>query len=171
MIEIRRSTATLALLTGLAGLAACAALRDIIQPPIFDIAEGRASQIRLLGPSVGRPLGGAELRVWARVENPNAFGFTLARLAGDLFLDRDRAAAVDLPLGLPLEANQDTVIPLDISISFADLPDLADQLLGALTGEALDYSLRGTLSVDAGPLGQPTFGPSTWLQGEVRVVR
>jgi hypothetical protein len=25
--------------------------------------------------------------------------------------------------------------------------------------------------VDAAPLGQPSFGPTTWLQGESRVLR
>ncbi|MGQ0715375.1 MAG: hypothetical protein ACT4PJ_16885, partial [Gemmatimonadaceae bacterium] len=73
--------------------------------------------------------------------------------------------------GLPLQASGDTVIPLDLSISFADIPELADEIAGALTGQTLEYALRGTLAVDAGPFGQPSFGPATWLQGEVRVVR
>lgn len=151
--------------------AACAALRDVVQPPQFAMADGRSSEIRLLGPSLGRPLGGAELRVWARVHNPNAFGFTLTRLAGNVFLDDEAAADIDLPLGLPLQASGDTIIPIDLAISFADIPGLADEVAGALTGQTLDYALRGTLAVDAGPLGQPSFGPSTWLSGEVRVVR
>jgi hypothetical protein len=27
------------------------------------------------------------------------------------------------------------------------------------------------VTVDAAPFGQPSFGPSTWLQGESRVIR
>ncbi|MBW3670853.1 MAG: efflux RND transporter permease subunit [Acidobacteria bacterium] len=47
----------------------------------------------------------------------------------------------------------------------------ANEIAGALTGQTLEYALRGTLAVDAGPLGQPSFGPSTWLRGDVQVVR
>lgn len=151
--------------------AACAALQNAILPPEFTMADGRSSEIRLLGPSLNRPLGGAELRVWAHVRNPNAFGFTLTRLAGNVFLDDEPAADIDLPLGLPLQASGDTIIPIDLAISFADIPELADEIAGAFAGQTLDYALRGTVAVDAGPLGQPSFGPSTWMQGEVRVVR
>lgn len=170
-----RRLAGLAGLAGVAGLTAllagCAALQNAIQAPEFTMAQGRSSEIRLLGPSIGRPLGGAEVRVWARVRNPNAFGFTLTRLAGNVFLSNEPAADVDLPLGLPLAAAGDTVIPIDVAISFADIPDLADEIAGAFAGQSLDYALRGTLAVDAGPFGEPSFGPSTWLSGEVRVVR
>lgn len=160
---------TLALTT--AAATSCATLGQIVQAPIFELAEGRNSNIRLLGPAIGRPLGGAELQVWARVHNPNPVGFTLSRLAGTVLLSDERAAEVDLPLGLPLEAAQDTVIPLNLTLSFADVPDLADRLRDAVTTGYVDYALHGTLAVDAGPLGQPTFGPRTWLQGDVRLTR
>ena len=163
--------AALAALAAAAIIPACAALNDIVQAPQFTMDQGRSSEIRLLGPSIGRPLGGAQVRVWARVHNPNGFGFTLTRLAGNVFLDDEPAADIDLPLGLPLQASGDTVIPIDLAISFADIPDLADEIAGAFAGQTLDYALRGTLAVDAGPFGQPSFGPSTWLTGEVRVVR
>jgi len=29
------------------------------------------------------------------------------------------------------------------------------------------FRLDGTVSIDAGPLGQPSFGPSTWLRGDL----
>ena len=167
-----RRIAVLATLAVLAGVpAACATLQNAIQAPQFTMAPGRSSEIRLLGPSIGRPLGGAEVRVWAHVRNPNAFGFTLTRLAGNVMLDDEPAADIDLPLGLPLQASGDTVIPIDVAISFADIPDLADEIAGAFAGQRLEYALRGTLGVDAGPFGQPSFGPSTWLTGEVQVVR
>jgi hypothetical protein len=162
----------LALLATLAvSSSACAALGEVLQPPIFELASGRSSQLRLLAPSVSRPLGGAEIQVWARVENPNPFGFTLSRLAGTVLLADRPAADVDFPLGLPLEASQDTVIPLSLTLSFADVPDLADQVRAALSRGVIDYALRGTVSVDAGALGRPTFGPSTWLSGDVQVLR
>lgn len=149
----------------------CATLGQMVQAPIFELASGQSSSVRLLGPSIGRPLGGAEIEVWARVENPNPVGFTLSRLAGTVLLSNDRAADIDLPLGLPLEAAQDTVIPLRLTLSFADVPDLADRIMDAFNRGTIDYALHGTLAVDAGALGQPTFGPRTWLQGEVDVRR
>jgi hypothetical protein len=167
---IRRIT-TVSAIAALASIGGCAALQDIVQPPLFDMAEGRTSEFRILGPAADRPLGGAQIRIWTRVRNPNSVGFTLTRMAGNLLLRGDHAATVDLPLGLPLPAAGDTVIPLDLNISFADLPGLADQLLAAVTGQRLDYSLRGTVGVDAGPFGEPTFGPTTWLSGEIQVVR
>lgn len=149
----------------------CAALGEVLQPPVFQLAPGRSSQLRLLAPSVSRPLGGAEIQVWARVENPNPFGFTLTRLAGNVLLGDQPAADVDFPLGLPLGAAQDTVIPLNLTLGFADVPGIADRLRDALSTGVIDYALRGTVSVDAGAFGQPTFGPSTWLAGDIRVLR
>jgi hypothetical protein len=166
----RRLRAFLAIGT-LVGLGACAALWTLVQPPIFDRAPDRESQFRIIGPSADRPLGGAQFRVWAHVQNPNNVGLTLTRLAGDLILEHQHAATVDLPLGLPLAAAGDTVIPIELTVSFADIPNLATQLLAAITGQSLNYSVEGTLGVDAGPLGTPTFGPRTWLSGDVQVVR
>lgn len=166
----RRVAALLVLLVA-ASLTRCATLGEIVQAPIFELAPDRESSLRVLTPTVTRPLGGAEIRVWARVENPNPVGFTLTRLTGTVLLADRRAADVDLPLGLPLEAAQDTVVPIALTVSFADLPDLADRVRDALSRGTIDYALRGTLAVDAGPLGQPTFGPRTWLAGDVPVLR
>ncbi len=152
-------------------LGACATLGNLIQPPTFNVADQSPSQLRLLGPSIEHPLGGAQLRVWARVRNPNAVGFTLTRLVGNVVLEDRPAADVDLPMGLPLQAVSDTVIPLDLAISFADIPNLAREIAAAVTGQPIAYALRGTVTVDAGPLGQPSFGPTTLLQGHVTVVR
>lgn len=154
-----------------AALAACATLGALIQPPTFDRVAGRDSELRLLGPSTSRPLGGAGVRVWARVGNPNAFGLTLSRLAGNLLLEGQQAATVDLPLGLPLVAQGDTIVPIDLNISFADVPGLANALRSAVTGNAISYSLVGNVVVDGGPLGDASFGPSTLLTGDLRVLR
>jgi hypothetical protein len=160
---------------GAAALAAtaggCATLSQIVQPPQLSVVEGRDTELRLIGPSATRPMGGAALRVWTRVQNPNAFGLTLSALQGSLFLENQRAGEVSFPLGLPLTATGDTIIPLDINVSFADLPGLADAVQRIVTRNMVAYRLDGTLTVDATPFGQPSFGPSTWLQGESRVVR
>ena len=155
----------------LAMTAACAEigrLGALVQPPRFEQDPSQPAEIRLVSPSLSRPLGGAAVRIWARVSNPNAFGFTLGTLRGRVFLEQSSAAEVDFPLGLPLGASEETVIPLDLSISFSDLPDLADVIRRAAGGDPIAYRLDGTIGVDAGRLGQPVFGPMTLLRGDVR---
>lgn len=156
-----------------AGSSGCAAalegLRTLIQPPQFSEADGQRAEIRLLGPGQGAgPLGGAAIRLYTRVRNPNPFGLTLSTLSGSLFLEGGRAAEADFPLGLPLAAGGDEVIPLDLRVSFADIPGLADAIRRAVSGQALDYRLDGTVGVDAGQLGTPSFGPMTLIAGEIR---
>jgi hypothetical protein len=167
----RRGAIAALALVGATVLPACAPFQNLLQPPTFDVAADRASEIRLLGPAAGRPLGGAQLRLWTHVHNPNTFGMTLTRLTGHLVLEGDHAAEIDLPLGLPLRAAADTIVPLDLSISFADLPGLANHIAGALTGQQIGYEVRGIIGVNAGPFGEPSFGPATWMAGEVQVVR
>src|SRR5207247_896485 len=116
----------------LAALAsACASLGGLaalVQAPRFETVPDRPAEFRLLGSGLGRPLGGAGVRLWARVENPNPLGLTLSTLNGSLLLesarsaDWPRAATLDLPLGLPLAARQQTEIPIDLTASFSDLP-------------------------------------------------
>ena len=71
-----------------------------------------------------------------------------------LALQGTRAATGDFPLGLPLGAAQQSVVPLDLTFSFSDVPGLA-----------------GTVGVDAGRLGTPTFGPMLLTRGDLRVLR
>ena len=103
-----------------------------------------------------------------RVTNPNPFGLTLGTLRGTLRLESAQAAEVDFPLGLPLRSGEETVVPIDLSVSFADIPGLADVIRQAAAREPVQYRLEGTIGVDAGSLGQPTFGPMTLLTGELR---
>lgn len=152
-------------LGGCAGLG----LGDVIRPPQFQAADTRDARIDLVGPSLNNPYGAARVRLYARVQNPNPFGLTLARLGGTLFLRDREAAGVNLPLGLPMEAGQDTIIPLELTVGLDDVPDLAQTLQDALRGGMLDYRLNGTVGVDAGALGTPTFGPMQLLEGRVRV--
>jgi hypothetical protein len=140
-----------------------------IQPLRFEAAQGRPAELRL-GNALGLPTG-ATLRLWAHVENPNTFGLTLASVVGSVYLEDTRAASVDFPLGLPLEAGIAQDIPLDVTIRFQDLPGLGGVVGRAVSGDPLAYRLDGRFSVDAGPLGQPSFGPSTLLRGEVRAFR
>ena len=107
--------------------------------------------------------------MWLQVTNPNPFGFTLSTVDAELMLEGSRAASGTFPLGLPLGALQSTVVPLDLSVSFTDLPAIGAAFQRATSGNALRYELQGTIGIDAGPLGQPTFGPMQLMTGELRV--
>ncbi len=172
MNAIRRSALFLLLcLFAIPGCASLGALGQIVQAPRFSVDGGRQAEIRLLGPGPGRPLGGAAVRLYARVQNPNPLGVTLSTVRGGLLLEGRQAAQVDFPLGVPLQAGQETVVPMELGISFSDVPALASILSRAVTGAPLNYQLDGTVGVDAGMLGQPTFGPMTLLRGDLRVTR
>jgi LEA14-like dessication related protein len=147
-------------------LQSCAELNRLgalVQPPRFEQVQDQPAEIRLQG------TGGAGVRMWTRVSNPNAFGLTLGSLKGTLYLDDSRAADANFPLGLPLGAGRETVIPIDISISFADLPGLSNVARRVIARQPVNYRLEGTIGVDAGPLGQPVFGPMTLLTGNATV--
>jgi hypothetical protein len=166
---MRQLSAALAVLLLIStGCASLDRLGALVQPPTFDEVPGRPPEIRLLAPAADRPLGGAGVRLWTRVSNPNPFGFTLRSLRGTLYLDEASAGAADLPLGLALEPRADTTFPIDITVSFADLPGLADTIRRAARREPIAYRLDGTVAVDAGRLGTPSFGPMTLLRGTTR---
>ena len=144
-------------------LTACAELNQLgalVQPPRFEQVPDRPAEVRLLATN------GAGVRIWTRVTNPNPFGLTLGTLQGTLYLEDARAADANFPLGLPLGARGEQVIPIDISIRFSDLPGLSNVGRRLLAQQSVGYRLDGTIGVDAGRLGQPVFGPMTLLRGE-----
>jgi hypothetical protein len=154
--------------------ASCATLgplAQIVQPPTFRQADNQPAEIRLIAPSVRQPTGGAGVRIWLEVTNPNAFGFTLSTLAATMSVEGTRAATGDFPLGLPLTARQQSVVPLDLYIDFADVPGLASVVRQLATRGSVGYQLDGTVGIDAGRLGTPTFGPMRLTNGELHVVR
>jgi hypothetical protein len=102
------------------------------------------------------------------VTNPNGFGLTLGTLRGTLHLEGSRAAVVDFPLGLPLQPRSAAEIPIDILVDFEDVPGLGAALTRAIARQPIAYELEGTVSVEAGPLGEPVFGPMTLMRGELR---
>ena len=159
------------LLIGTAGCATLGQLGQIVQPPRFRQADNQPAQIRLLAPSTRNPTGGAGVRVWLEVSNPNAFGFTLSTVNATLALEGSHAATGDFPLGLPLQAGQQSVVPLDLTINFSDVPGLAGVARQIAAGGAIDYQLDGTVGIEAGRLGTPTFGPMLLTRGELRVIR
>lgn len=150
-----------------ASLGSLGSLARIIVPPTFEQARDERTEVQLTPPGLGGRLGGASIRIWTRVKNPNPFGIRLSTLDGDLYLEGTRAAIASFPLGLPLDARGDSIVPLDIRIDFADVPALGSALQRAAVGEPVAFRLDGTVTIDAGSLGQPSFGPSTWLRGEL----
>lgn len=154
-------------LSGCAGLG----LEQVLQAPTFRVDQSQQAHLRLLGPSLERPVGGAAVRLYARVGNPNPVGLTLTRLVGQLQLQGANAARIDFPLGVALQAGGETLVPIDIAIDFNDIPGLANVARNAISGQPINYSLNGTVGVDAGLLGQPSFGPMQLLSGELRATR
>ena len=163
--------ATLALIVASTGCAGLGSLAQIVQPPRFQQADNQPAEIRIMPPSVSSPIGGAGVRIWLAVTNPNPFGFTLSTVSATLLLEGHRAATGDFPLGLPLTAGQRTVVPLDLSISFSDLPGLGGTLRQLAVGGTVGFQLDGTVGIDAGRLGTPTFGPMLLTRGDLRAVR
>jgi hypothetical protein len=149
------------------GCATLGTLRNFVQAPRFDEAPGRRAELRLVGPSLNAPVGGAAVRLWVRVSNPNPFGFTLNTLRGTLFLQESRAATMELPLGLPLAARAESEFPIEVLISFADVPSLSDAIRRAVNRSPIDYRLDGTVGVEAGTFGSPVFGPLTFVRGTI----
>lgn len=140
-------------------------LSGLIQPPRFSEARDQPAEVRLSPPTAGNALGGATIRLWTRVTNPNPFGFTLNTLNGTLYLDDTRAATSDFPLGLPLSAGAESVIPIEFAISFADLPNLAGVVRRVAQRQPIDYRFEGTVGVNAGRFGSPVLGPMTFMRG------
>jgi hypothetical protein len=151
----------------MAGCAAVTSLAQFIQPPRFEQAE-QPADLRLIGPSLNHPAGGAGVTLWIRVTNPNPFGFTISTLDTTLLLEGQHAATGNFPLGLPLGAGQESVVPIDLTIGFDDLPGLANVVRQALSGRAVGYQLDGTVGVEAGRFGQPTFGPMLLVRGQIQ---
>ena len=145
-----------------AGCAALQQLQAFIQPPRFEQDDQSRSEIRLRGTS------GASVRIWTRVQNPNSFGVTLGTLRGTLHLEGSRAATVDFPFGLPLQARGEEIVPIDISVDFRDVPGLGQAISRAISRQPIAFELDGTIGIEAGRLGMQTLGPMTWLRGEIR---
>jgi hypothetical protein len=143
-------------------------LAGLVQAPRFENVPDQPAELQLRGPTISSPLGGANVRLWTRVTNPNPFGFTLTTLTGTLLVEESRAATADFPLGLPLDAGASTTIPIDLSIDFRDVPGLADVVRRAVGNQPIGYALEGTVSVNAGRLGTPAFGPMTLIRGSLR---
>jgi hypothetical protein len=165
---IRRLSVFLLLCAVSTACASLDGLRALVQAPQFEQSDERRHELRVSGPSASAPIGGASVRLWTKVTNPNGFGLTLGTLRGTLHLEGSRAATVDFPLGLPLQARSAAEIPIDIMVDFQDVPGLSAAITRAVSRQPIEYELEGTVSVEAGAFGEPVFGPMTILRGELR---
>jgi hypothetical protein len=172
-VNYRRALAGVAVVLAVvvAGCRSREGARGLVQPPLFQQAPGQPAEILFSPVTAAMPAGGATIRIWTRVTNPNRFGFTLNTLRTTLLLEGARAATGEFPLGLALEAEQSTIVPIELTLNFADAPALTPIARSALTSDGVEYRLDGMVGVDAGQLGQPTFGPLPLLRGELRARR
>lgn len=165
-MRLRMTAAVAIVLLTQAACATMGSFGQLVQPVHFEQADGRNAEIRLAGPRSGQPLGGAAVRIWTRVRNPNPFGLTLNTVRATLMLEDTRAADGEFPLGLPLRSGEDSVVPLDLSISFSDVPALATMFRRS-SASPLRYRVEGSFGVEVGRFGSPTFGPMTLFSGEM----
>ena len=159
---VTTAAVVVALVSSTVGCAALQGLQTFVQPPRFEQDSQSRSEIRLRGTT------GAAVRIWTRVSNPNSFGLTLGTLRGTLHLEGSRAASVDFPFGLPLQAQSEEIVPIDISVDFRDVPELGQAIVRAVTRQPIAFEIEGTIGISAGGLGTQTLGPMTWLRGGLR---
>lgn len=170
MTRGRKAIASIVVLAAVA-TAGCATLGSLLNvvSPRFELVPEREAVLTLDPISILTDNPFVVVRVWTRVTNPNNFGLVISKLTGDVFLEGREMAEVNLPLGLPLPAARDTVIPLEIRFGIPSLSSLGALGSALYARRPVTYRLDGTIGVDAGALGEPTFGPRTWLQGQLDV--
>ncbi|ADV67879.1 LEA type 2 family protein [Deinococcus maricopensis] len=142
-----------------ATLSACVPGQPLLQVPTFQVDGARLTSITL--PGGGRPAT-ATLTIALRVQNPNPLPLRVANIGGAVTLDGEDVGHVDFPnIALPArgEARQQAVVTLPITFANAGV------FLRVARGQQVAYRVDGTFTVDAGPLGRPTFGPYTLVQG------
>ena len=140
-ILVARAGVVAAIIASTAGCTALQQLQAFIQPPRFEQDDQSRSEIRLRGVT------GASVRIWTRVQNPNSFGVTLGTLRGTLNLEGSRAATVDFPFGLPLQARGEEIVPIDISVDFRDVPGLGQAISRAVARQPIAFELEGTIGI------------------------
>lgn len=130
------------------------------------VAEGSGLR-RLDLPGIGGGSPSATVRIRTRVSNPNPLALRLTGLEFDLYVNANRAASGSFAGGVDLPARGQTVLDLDVTVGLAEATRLVSDLAAAARGQRTAYRLDGTVSVDAGPLGRPSFGPLTIVTGTV----
>lgn len=94
----------------LTGCASLEGLRALIQPPRFEQAPDRPSEIRLSPIQSGPAAGAATVRIWTNVTNPNPFGLTLSTVQATLLLDEVEGGGRRFSSGLAAAAAADDTL-------------------------------------------------------------
>lgn len=129
-----------ALLAASAALAACAGIDKML--------AGTFERPRLTFESVGVEavdLEGATAVAHYRVENPNGFGLSVARLSYQLEVDGQRVAAGSLPGGLRLPARGAAPLSIPVRVRYADVPAFLERVARS---DRLAYRASGGVGFD-----------------------
>ncbi len=78
---------------------------------------------------------------------------------------------VDLGLIYDVDQEEDGKVKVNMTLTSPSCPAGPQIIQQALTRGSVAYSLNGTVAVDAGVLGQPTFGPMQLIEGSVSTAR
>ncbi len=138
---VRLSAAALALGSLAAG---CAGLRDLashaFERPRLSFQSASVEALDLEGVTVS---------LHYRVENPNAVGLSLAKVAYRLDVEGRHVVSGDLPGGIRLPARGAAPLVVPVRVRFADVPAFVENLLGK---EELAWRVSGSVGVDS-PIG------------------
>jgi len=159
-----RAVLTLAVAWLLGGCAVVAPERVVGNLEFELVAEGSGfRRLDLPGVAGGSPA--ATLRIRTRASNPNPVGVRLAGLDFDLYVNGTRAGSGSFTGGVDLPPRGQTVLDLEVTTSLEEGGRLVADLAEAARGQRTAYRLVGTVSLAAGRLGNPRFGPLTIVSG------
>lgn len=136
----RTLSAWLALLLAALGLSACAGVGKVI--------SGAFERPRLQLEAVGVEaidLEGATAVAHYRVENPNDFGLTVARLSYQLDVEGQRVVAGSLPGGLRLPARGAAPLVVPVRVRYADIPAFLERVTQR---DRVAYQVAGSVGFD-----------------------
>ncbi|HEX9244096.1 MAG TPA: LEA type 2 family protein [Anaeromyxobacter sp.] len=121
-------------------LAGCAGLQEFaasaVQKPKLTFRSASVTALDLEGATVSL--------TWD-LENPNAFGVDLAKVAWTFDAEGQRVAAGDLPGGLQIRANGTSPVTFPVRVRYQDVPGIVN-LLGSGKDE-LRYAVGATVGV------------------------
>jgi LEA14-like dessication related protein len=127
------------------GAAGCAGLPGVVERPRVSVDSTRVT---------GVTLDGADLLVRFRVDNPNSFGLDLSGLdyafdvAGRTVFEGDRRQR------LTLEPSASGLVDLPIRVRFADVYQVARDVIRDRGGEGIGYTVRAGLRFQVPVLGE-----------------
>lgn len=128
-----------------AALAGCAGLQDLarsaFQQPRLDF---RSASLEALD------LEAATVAFLFDVENPNAFGVDVARIAWAIEIERTRIASGDVPGGLVVPARGKAPVTFRVRLRWRDVPGIVSLLGGGR--DRIEYRLSGEIGLQT-PIG------------------